>query len=397
MLMPADPESEVVFRVVQRIGSPVEAEDHIRELARDDPDWEEVVELAERHGVLSLLYEALCAVEPAIPGAVMETIRTRHRENALENLKYARHLHALVEAFRERDVRVIPYKGPAVAQAAYGDLSRRWFGDLDFLVAKDDLARARSVLRERGYEQTNFVGVPLAKLVDESVFRWERELRFVNEREGVDVELRPQFMGGTRSASTIFEELWRRRTSLSVAGRSLPSLEPEDRALLLLTHGTKHGWCRLSWACDVAMLLQRDVAWTRVVDRAAPYGWRTAVLLGLAVTAELADCDLPAPVRRAIADSHRATWGSSLLTTLFRTDPTGERLDLEPWTVILLLNDAPEGAVAELLDVAFSPRQTNHDRVSLPPALYPLYYLLRPPELLYNRVVRAKEFVGGTD
>lgn len=390
--MPADPEPELLFRLVQRIGNSAAADPRIREVAAGDPDWRRIVSLAERHGLVPLLHETLAETGADVPPDAADAVRRRNRENALENLRYTRHLHELVAAFEENDVRAIPYKGPVVAQVAYGDVNRRTFGDLDFLVAEEDIARARDVLVENGYRQTNFVGVPVAELVERSTFRWEREFRFVNEADGVDVEIRPRFMGRERSRSARFADLWRRRTRVTVGGRALPALSPEDRALLLLTHGSKHGWCRLSWACDVAMLLD-DVEWERVVDRATEYGWRTAALLGLAVTAELADAELPPGIRREIATNRRADWGSSVLTTLFRTDPTGERLDSEPWTVILFSNDTVEESLRELVDVVFSPRQSNHELVRLPPELYPLYYLLRPPEILYHKLGGAWELV----
>ncbi|MBB6646613.1 nucleotidyltransferase domain-containing protein [Halobellus ruber] len=370
-----------------------EATTRIHEIVRNDPDWSRLLKLTTNHGILPYLYHSLQDIETEVPEEVYETLRTRCERAALQNLQFAQRLHDIVETFNEHDIRTIPYKGPILAQVAYGDIGRRRFGDLDFLVAEEDVLRARTVLQERGYEQTNFLGVPPSHLVENSIFRWEREFRFTNDDDRIQIELRPQFTGGNQSNAAIFEDLWERRTTVSVAGQPVQALSPEDRALLLLTHGTKHGWLRLSWVCDIACLLQHDIDWEVVLERAEDYGWKTAALLGLGMTAELAHVELPEHVRRELADNYRATRGTSALVTRFERDPTGKRLDLEPWTVILFLNDGIVDSVKELFDVVFAPRYADVELVRLPPSLYPLYYVIRVLKFPSKIVRKGRELL----
>lgn len=377
MLIPEAHEEEIVFRLVQSTAGSDEAKMRIHEIVRADPDWSRLLELTTSHGLLPHLYHSLQDVEDEVPEEAYETLHTQYEQTTLQNLQFAQRLHEIVEVFVEHDIRTIPYKGPILAQVAYGDVGRRWFGDLDFLVAEADVLRARTVLQERGYEQTNLLGIPPSHLVEHSIFRWEREFRFSNEKDDIQIELRPQFTGGSNSDAAIFADLRDRRTTVSVAGQTVQALSPEDRALLLLTHGTKHGWCRLSWVCDIACVLQHDINWEVVLKRAEKYSWKTAALLGLGVTAELADVDLPRHVRSEFRDNDRATWGTSVLITLFGRDPTGRRLDLEPWTVVLFLNDGFVDSVRELFDTMFAPRYSDVEQIQLPTSLYPLYYLVR--------------------
>ena len=46
---------------------------------------------------------------------------------------------------------VIPWKGPILAAAAYGDVALRQFGDLDILVREQDAMRAKDLLLASGY------------------------------------------------------------------------------------------------------------------------------------------------------------------------------------------------------------------------------------------------------
>ncbi|ESP90007.1 hypothetical protein K933_00552 [Candidatus Halobonum tyrrellensis G22] len=343
-------------------------------------DWTRVVDLARHHSLISQLHTAFTTVRASdlAPVEVRRRVNSLHRQNAMRNLRCVHRLHTLHGEFDDEGIRAIPYKGPVVAEFAYDDPGLRWYGDLDFLVAKEDVLDARRLLLELGYEQTNYSDVRPETLVDGTVFRWGKEFRFLNHDDQIPIELRFEFIGGSRPDATIFDELWARRTPLSLTGRTVPVLSPEDRAMLLLVHGTKHGWRRLSWVCDVALLLQRDVAWETVLARADRYDWRSAVLFGLAVVARLAEVRLPTAVERELEEHPQYGLSASLLASFLRRDPLCTSLRLEPIATVLFSNDGLVGSALELVDVVFSPRKVDFESMSLNPSLYPLYYLVRP-------------------
>lgn len=394
MIAPEDPAHELVIRVIQHIGAPTEADNRIRDIVRSHPDWETVIQFAASQGVIYPLRDILSETNPPPPESILRELQSRSKTNAVGNLQAVQWLHNLVAEFKEREIRVIPYKGPVVAEYAYGDINRRWFKDLDFLVAEEDTERAISVLYEYGYEQAEFTDVPTPILLKNSIFRWEREFRFPSNGSRIEVELRPQFMTCDPPSSVIFSDLWRRRTSISLAGQPISVLSPEDRALLLLIHGTKHTWCRLSWVYDVALLFNRDILWGQVIKRAEKYGWKTGVLLGLAVVAEMSRITLPRIVTQEIAANRRAVWGSSIICSQQWSTQPDKEVDWEPWTEVVLMNDSWRGSVQELVDVLFSPRKMDHQWAQLPPKLYSLYYFVRPiraPEQLYRKFVSDNE------
>jgi len=82
----------------------------------------------------------------------------------------------------------------------------------------------------------------------------------------------------------------------------------------------------------------------------------------------------------------RANIGSSILCALFLTDPTGERLDLDPLTIIVFLNNTPQSAVREAINKIISPWPNDYEWVSLSPNLYPLYYFVRPLRMLLRKL-----------
>lgn len=383
----SDLEFEFILCLIRRVENAPQAEERIEEIAARNPDWSSIQHLAEKHGLVPLLNEAITELQLPVPKEIERAIQTQCRNHAVRNLQYINQLHLLTSKFREADLRVIPYKGPVIADLAYGDVSRRWFGDLDFLVATEDVVRACEILQQEGYHQTEFTGISPAKILTNSPFRWEGEFHF-SDRDGTDVDIRNQFVGKSPEREDIVSDLWDRRSTVAVSGETIPALSPEDRILILLAHGTKHAWCRLSWTHDITLLLEQDVDWHVLLDRAAQYGWKTAVLLGLAVVASLATIDIPEFVREEIADNRRAHIGSSLICKRLTTDPTGESLDIDPWTTILLLNNTPREVLSELLDVIVSPWPIDYNWISLPPRYHSLYYLIRPMRILTEAVWR---------
>lgn len=387
MLIPSDPESELQFRLLQRIGNNCTAEERILDLVTEDLDWGYVVNMSSRHGTVPQLHILIRDLDIHPPESVKESLRERYKRRAFRNIDYVEQLATVVQELRNQEIRVIPYKGPMVTQVAYDELGQRWFSDLDLLVAPDDILDARKILQEIGYRQSNLLGVSPTALVNGSIFRWGGEFHFEND-DGIPVELRYRFVGKNTDSQGLFYDLWDNRTSRQIAGREFPALSPEDRLIVLLAHGTKHGWNRLSWIHDIALLLQQDVDWDKLLKRSEKYGWQSAILLGLAVTAELADVELSPTVRRAIIDNTRAEFGSSIIQRLYHDLEQYTEMNVNTVMSVLYLNNSLDGSVRELLDIIFSPWEKDYQWVSLPPRLYPLYYLIRPCRLGVSKFKR---------
>ena len=52
--------------------------------------------------------------------------------------------------FAERNIEVLPLKGPVLAEALYGDVTMRAYNDLDLLVRRENFHRAEVLLLDRG-------------------------------------------------------------------------------------------------------------------------------------------------------------------------------------------------------------------------------------------------------
>src|SRR5690348_5399060 len=127
----------------------------IRELIRGEIDWSRFLELATGHGVRPLTYQSLhqCCWS-AVPETIQQQLRAFCAANVGRNFLLTRELLRVLQAFDAEHLASAAFKGPLLAECAYGNIGLREFSDLDFLIAERDISRARLLLSRLGYEST---------------------------------------------------------------------------------------------------------------------------------------------------------------------------------------------------------------------------------------------------
>src|SRR6476620_4463178 len=115
--------------------APFENHDGVAEV-----DWPRLMELARQHNVLPLVYRGLKQARGlSVATEVMHEWSSLYRANAARAIQLTHALFDFLDRFAKAGISAIPFKGPMLAAAAYGDLSLRQAGDLDLLVRRDDI------------------------------------------------------------------------------------------------------------------------------------------------------------------------------------------------------------------------------------------------------------------
>ncbi|HEU4751800.1 MAG TPA: nucleotidyltransferase family protein, partial [Armatimonadota bacterium] len=273
----------------------------VKQLVEAGLDWDLLLRAARRHAQAPLLHHHLRAWAPE---QVPEPVRRQLAESALatarRNLLLTGELLRLLQLFEEQSLPVVPFKGPVLTRALYGDLSLRPFQDLDLLVRKRDLLRCRDLLLRHGFEP-EYRFSPLQLRVH---LRAECEYNLDHPESGLHVELHWRFVPDYLHFPLSDDALWSRLQSTPLGGRSVPTLAPEDLLLVLCMHGLKHFWADLGLVADVAELLRRSpgLDWDALWDRGRRLGCTRVLLLGLHLAAE----ELQAPLPPAAADRLRS-------------------------------------------------------------------------------------------
>lgn len=249
---------------------------------------QDVLSLAERHHVQSLVYRAL--KRGGTESRMIASLKSQVVLNTRRNLKMTGELRSVLDAFGKLDIAAIPIKGPTLAALAYGDLGLREFFDLDLLIERRDLKRAGGALVRFGYRPQ----VDLA-FADGAMLDAYRVIEFRNDARDSVVELHWELSPAFLPFPARFAQLHDRTIEVDLAGYRARTISPEDLLNYLCVHGGKHWWEFLNWITDVAWLIRRrsDLDWRLVVERAREFGCVRPLFLGLLLARKLLKANEP--------------------------------------------------------------------------------------------------------
>jgi hypothetical protein len=388
----ARPEDQILVCVARR-SLDEGAVEKLRRLLRSGVDWDYLVQMADRHCLIPLLYAHLSDLaSSSVPQPVMSELRSAYYENTRSNLFLTGELIKVLDCFAANGISAIPFKGPTLALQAYGDVGLRQFGDLDVLVQRQDLPRVRELLVSRGFKPNpELTGAQQAALL-----RFDCAYNF-DIGQGVMLDVHWNFVEQHLSIGMDTNRLWTRLEPITLGGQRFMTLAPEDLLLILCLHGFTHTWERLGWICDIASLIEvrKDLAWQSVLQDADRLGLRRILLLGLSLADNLLDATIPVELRRATAgDAVVKTLAHQVQQHLFAEQRAATGL-IGGVLLNLKMRERKRDRVASFLRLMLTPRSYDWMSLSLPESLFFLYYPLRPLRLAGKYGVRILKVLTG--
>jgi hypothetical protein len=347
-------------------------------------DWDEVLRLAEHHGVLPLVARNLIRHGGLVntyelPPAIERSFQSSYDANLRRSLWFTAELARIMQHFKRSQLQVLPYKGPVLAQSLYGDPGLRSFSDLDFLISPADFDQAKQALTEIGY-------TPAADLTPAVERMW---LRTGNEREfdgaaGKNlVEIQWALLPHFYAVDLNVEDLLARAGRTVVAGCEMPCLSPEDSLLVLCLHAAKHLWTRLIWLADIAETLRTQTFDYRLVSsRARALGIARILAVSFWLVKSALHAKLPQPAEETIAaDASVPALGAEFAKRL----AGGAAYDFESteyFRLILKLRERSSDRWRYRWRLVWTPGAGEFAAVQLPEPLFPLYRVVRLGRLL---------------
>jgi hypothetical protein len=355
----------------------------IRELAAlNDLDWHYLIQLARRHAVIPLLYLQLTR-EGAdfIPSSVLTKLKLHYQENAARNVILTAELSRLIQLFSNAGIDTIPYKGPVLALFAYGNIALRRFVDLDVIVKKSDVLRARDLLLADGYELSK----PLTPAQQQLLLRTQHNLQFARDDRRLLLELHWEVAPHLFASSLPESELWRNPTTIDVNGTQMNTLNADDLLFSLCVHGSRHLWERLGWICDVAEIIQRhELNWATLLRRATDTDSERMFLLGPHLARKLLQVTLPNEVqRRCDADARLESLAANIIEHLFDGPTHTPATSTEIFKYNIGVRKSLAARARYFLHM-LRPTDSDVGTRALPARLSFGYYLMRPFRLLFR-------------
>jgi len=375
-------EKRLLVRCARTRATPEIAEE-IHRLTEGSIDWDYLFSEAVENSVTPLLDAQFRAVAAdRVPPEQRERLTAASRANTVRSLFLTAELTKILEVFRSQDIQATPYKGPVLAVQAYGDVTRREFEDLDFVLRQRDMPKAHQVMLGLGY-QPKFDWILSA---DAAASLVPGEYNYRDQSRRVMVELHTEITLRHFPRVPDLQELARNRVPVMLGGYEVLTFSPEDGLPILCIHGSKDFWERLSWIADISELIQAYPAldWDAALRRAESLSAERMLHVGLALANRVLSAPLPEVIAKRVGADHIAMAVASEVSArlLSRDLPVLDATGRFHFRRRMLTNASAGWRYA--IRLAVIPAEEDWLMVRLPPALAPLYMVLRPVRLLWK-------------
>jgi hypothetical protein len=379
-LAPAGKTAEIAL-LLSCVRADMATEAPLTSLLQPSLDWDYLLTTAQLHGITPLLHQQLTVLPPTLtsellPEGMAEQLADLFTTNAHYNFAVVGELLHLQKQFQQAEISLLTFKGPVLAQLAYGDWSLRQFVDLDLLVQADQVSRAQDLLLKEGY-----CSYPLLSKAQLTIYcKLHNQLTYWHPQRQITLDLHWSLLRQHFSYAPSEDFVWQHTAAVHLGHRSVLTLSPEVLVLFLCAHAGQDNWRWLSSLSDIAHLINRcpELDWDWITNHAGQLGTQQMLGLSLCLCHHLLGMPLPSQVEMAIAaDSKIIPLAEQVKQQLFTSHINSLPEALTRHRFYLQTMDSWQDRVWYWYDVAFTPNPIDWEMISLPPTLFFLYYPFR--------------------
>lgn len=279
---------------------------YILSILRDKPiappdvsldQWRQLLSILTSQGIIPLLYQLLKKLPKHLqpPHNIMDKMRYTYFWHAGQALRDEKQMQEIADAFGKAHVRIIALKGFALARMVYPAPGTRPGSDLDLLVVPDQIARARAIFEDMGYDGQAELFDAESELYKDEYFEHKQKQRF-NRKIELHWRLH-SFLGISQEAE--IQELFDRAITVKSDNVTFEALDIVDavihRAINNAFGHDEH--MRLIWLYDMVLLagkLDGPNDWYRLQKRCVAWRARLAVELSFEMARSWLGLELPA-------------------------------------------------------------------------------------------------------
>lgn len=363
----------------------------IEEILKAGVDWNYVRETAKQHGIIPLLYKRLKEdMGDLVTQEGLSKFRNLFMANAVHNIRMTQQLLKVLDLLADAGVEAMPFKGPAIAVQAYGDLSMRSFCDLDILIHEKNFDIVYILLTKNGYKPF----IPIDSELKKKFIILQKDFSFSGH--GIQLEVHWRIAERFLTIPLNMEQIWDQKKSIPLSNREILTFSPEDVLILLCIHGSLHFWQELKWISDLNYLIKghSNFKWEEIIQRTENLGIKRIVTIGLFLSHEYGGIEFSSSIQKIFKSdvilfnlASKITQNFFLQTQILLTPPLYYLKLRERWRD--QLNYGLRYITYEIL----IPNQYDFKFFSLPSSFFPFYFFLRSfrlfkehiPELIMNK------------
>ena len=285
----------------------------------DNVEWDEVIDLADKHKVEGIIYLAL-RKSKLISNIGEEKISLLKQKAAITGITQSRHISGLstvLNKINERNIPVIVLKG-LVVREFYPQPDQRSMNDADILVHEGDVEKVKQLLIDMGYVylEDHKASHHIALVHHKYPFielHWN-----LFKRDGFSNELEH------------YERLiWRRAIKVNVGEAEVLSLSYEDLALHLCMHMAAHLAATgfgVRQLCDLVLLVEHkgdEIDWNSFIMKARMYGFEKFSKIIFLLCNKLFNMEAPKEINIKVVNNKK--YVSALLDEIFEAGVHGKK------------------------------------------------------------------------
>lgn len=388
-------EKELILICSQTRLNPQQIE-RVNDILRQSPDWTFISNVISRNGLLPLVcWNLLKKFADALHAKTRLEVSQAFQEHTQRNLFLTQKLIETVRILEEAGIPALPFKGPTLAMQTYGNLALRQYADLDILVQPKHFDEAVKVLSKKEFEPTAKINWLKRNIL---FFNNKKDIVLVGQDKIVRVELHWKLSGAHFAMPVEINDLWNRLEKLNLGGTKLNALPFKDLFVFLCLHGSRHAWERLAWLSDLHELILitessgKEIDWVEIQQHAKNLGCEKVVELGLFLVYKFFNLTTNYPDFGQIQNNPTyEKIAGQVKRKLFAKEIKSS--EISDWYLYHLSLKERKADRFKLhlryifwyLKIIFRPNSMDKSVFHLPDILYPLYYILRPARLLFNR------------
>jgi hypothetical protein len=125
----------------------------IKEIIESLVDWNAVITLSNRHGVVPFLYYNInkLSLQNILPPPVITDMKNCYYSNLNKNIYTESEIFSVLERINSEGISAVPIKGFSLIHTLYNNHALRIMADIDILIKKESSEKIRPILLESGY------------------------------------------------------------------------------------------------------------------------------------------------------------------------------------------------------------------------------------------------------
>ena len=348
-------------------------------------DWSQAMQSAQDQGLLPLFAQRLLTeFADCLPNSIriaLELLLEQHRD---KTAALTRALTELLRQFDRANLIAIPFKGPVLAERAFGNTGLRLFADLDILFPEAQVDQAVQILIRNGYQHHS----DLNSAQIAAIRRYGGQYMLFNPSTSICVEPHWAFAPSTLAIDLDYSVWFEHARRTTFLGQSCFRLVPEHEVLMLCIHAGKERWSTLKPVVDLAGFVNQHPAlnWHQLLEESQRWGILRMLLLGVQLIHELLNTEIPVVCKSKIVADPTV---NKLAIRIIKALADQQTAILNPYQIDryrLALRERQSDKCRYIIRTITTPRAQHYRIVALPDSLRWLYlpiklifdYLLTP-------------------